>query len=166
MGQILAAKDGRRSLKVYLLIDPVCSLSYLISVLCSTRGLQVLCLWDSVAWMGLFLSITLAGICYAIFLALLTSPFISIFQKCDEICHLLWSPLSFSLSLCLYHFYSFILILVRFWEKAETKVCVQFAIFNQKSSPAPINYSTNCNLTSAPLSAGNNTSQGRQLPLW
>lgn len=99
--------------------------------------------------MGLFLSIALAGICYAIFLALLTSPFISIFQKCDEISHLLWSPLSFTLSLCLYHFYSFILTLVRFWEKAEIKARVQFAIFNQKS-PVPMNYSTNCKLAFAP----------------
>lgn len=98
---------------------------------------------------GLFLNIALVGICYAIFLALLTSPFISIFQKCDEISHLLWSPLSFTLSLCLYHFYSFILTLVRFWEKAEIKACVQFAVFNPKS-PVPINYLTNCNLAFAP----------------
>lgn len=103
------------------------------------------------AWWGLLLSVTLAGICYAIFLALLTSPFISIFQKRDEISHLLWFPLSFSSSLCLYHYYSFILILVRFWEKAKLKACVQFAIFHQKSSPVPINYSTDYNLACAPM---------------
>lgn len=47
----------------------------------------------SLAWWGLLLSVTLAGICYAIFLALLSSPLISIFQKRDEISHLLWFSL-------------------------------------------------------------------------
>lgn len=45
--------------------------------------------WDSVARRGLFLSITLVGICYAIFSALLTSPFIFQLPK-------LWWDLSFA----------------------------------------------------------------------
>lgn len=74
--------------------------------------------WDSVARRGLFLSITLVGICYAIFSALLTSHFPA--SKTVMRSLICWS-LPFSLSLGLYHFYSFILILVRFGKKSRNK---------------------------------------------